>query len=336
MSEEQTNALIQMVLPPAKQRKGKTDEQIAKDVGITPSQVAAVAAQVRTNAGVDKTKEMKYLADVLGKYGVSFNPELNSEQSANLFLARKLAEADKIQDPKAKANALQRWSNYVVDYEDFDNNTATPENLMIRNKVNLNDMYPIDGYRLGSKAPKMVQRGVYDVFKTKLERSENKQYLPEYKRWLRKYLTPEQRLANPYTPEMAQKFATESSISNWTRDLVSAKATSVGFVINKIESRMVERDRNMGEGEENNEGEPEMEVTKIQQLSPQNRMKVLAKISSFTYKTKVAPFIITHLYPGFPSSYNFITNSSWFLKVKQTQKDMREFLAVNPGLNSLG
>jgi hypothetical protein len=148
---------------------------------------------------------------------------------------------------------------------------------------------------------------------------------------MHKYLAPEQRLANPYTPEMAQKFATESSISNWTRDLVSAKATAVGFVINKIDSRMVERDRNMGqEGEE--EAEPEMEVTKIQQLSPQNRMKVLAKITSFTYKTKVAPFIITQLYPGFPSNYNFITDTSGFLKVKDNQKHMREFIAANEGL----
>jgi hypothetical protein len=189
--------------PPAK--KGKTAAQIASEIGsgISEVQVKAVMAKTRFGGAQDKTAEMAELAKAVAKFGISHNPDLDSEATANRYIQKKILEAAQIKDKTRREIALAKWQNYVVDFEDLDNDISTPENLLIRSRVNPNDVYSVDGYRLSSKAPHITQRGIYDTFPTRDDRVKFSQYLPEYKRYLRKYLTPEKRMAFPFNAERA-------------------------------------------------------------------------------------------------------------------------------------
>jgi hypothetical protein len=137
---------------------------------------------------------------------VRFNPILNSPNTAGTFIAKKLSEAGNIKDPVARARAMLKWQNMTDEYKDLDGKPETPDNYIIRNKNDVNDVFAIDGLQITDRNKAIVQRGVYERFPTAAERRDNKDFIDKiYKKYLRKYLKPEDREKHPFTPELAQK-----------------------------------------------------------------------------------------------------------------------------------
>ena len=201
----------------------KTHADYAREFDIPEEKVAqllnALCGRKRSTEA-----EMEAFKTIASRYGIKHNPDLNSEVTANMWLRQKLAEAQKEKDPKKREKAMAKWSQYVVDFQDLDNDPITPENLLVLNKTNPKDIYSIDGFKLSNKAPHLVQRGIYDMFPTRAERQKFSELQPEYKRYLRKYLTPEERELHPYTIEEAQRFVHQDSIYQIVNRLVSTRS----------------------------------------------------------------------------------------------------------------
>jgi hypothetical protein len=227
-----------------------------------------------------------------------------------MWLRDRLAQAQKIKDPNQREKALAKWSAYAVDFQDLDSDPSTPENLLVYNKTDPNDIYSIDGYRLGSRAKNLVNRGVYDAFPTAWERKKNSELLPEYKRWLRKYLLPEQRELHPFTRDEAEKFVHKTTVADRVKNLVERIATYQGFTIK----------------------DPKDATTT--QIMPQNRMKIIGRICGEINNKVVKPRILLTLYP-FMKDYDWELDPNKYLKNKALGKAMDEYITKRGGIKSL-
>jgi hypothetical protein len=148
------------------------------------------------------------LKDVATRHYVKIEPDLNSEATAGAYVTKRLNAAGDNGDKKG----IEKWDNMMIGWSDLDGKPETPDNLIIRNKDDPNDLLAIDGLRLVDRTKSVVKRGVYDIFPTKEERVINKELIDQiYKKYLRKYLTQKERDAHPWGPEMAA--AIDQSIS---------------------------------------------------------------------------------------------------------------------------
>jgi hypothetical protein len=109
---------------------------------------------------------------------------------------------------------------------DLDGKPETPDNIIVYQNGDENDYYTIDGMRLTDRTKSVVKRGVYDVFPTNEQRRINDAFINKiYKRYLRQYLTPEERAVHPVNDAMvihmdAQINAKESICSRVHRAVV--------------------------------------------------------------------------------------------------------------------
>jgi hypothetical protein len=153
--------------------------------------------------------EKDALRAVAVRHGIKFIPDLNSEPTAQAWIQKKVAQAQAAGD----TGALKKLNNLIIDFQDLDNRPETVDNLIIRDRNNSQDIYAIDGLRLTDRNRVAMKRGIYDRFNTKEERSFNKDFIDKvYKKYLKKYLTPEDRARHPFTPEMAV------SMDKWIAD----------------------------------------------------------------------------------------------------------------------
>jgi hypothetical protein len=129
------------------------DEQI--------SDILSLGASKKNNFGERITPADKQaLRNIATRHHIKVEPDLNSEVTVNAWFQRKIREAENSGDTKG----LQRWQNMIVDWKDLDNKPETPDNIIIRNRNDPNDLYAIDGLRLVDRNRSVVKRGVYDLF----------------------------------------------------------------------------------------------------------------------------------------------------------------------------
>jgi hypothetical protein len=253
---------------------------------------------------------------IAGKYSMVHEPELNSEVTANMWLRKKISDAQKIKDPNQREKALARWQAYAVDFEDLDSDPSTPENLLDYNKTNPNDIYSIDGYRLGSRASNLVTRGIYDMFPTRADRNKNSDLFPEYKRYLRKYLLPEERELHLFTKEEAKKFVHKTTVAERVRQLVEEIAKAQGFVISIPDPADSDH------------------LARITQIMPQNRTAVLGKLCGEINNKIVKPKIMLNMYPQ-TATYDWGLDPNKYLSNKAINKAMNAYIEKSGGIKSL-
>jgi hypothetical protein len=134
------------------------DEQI--------SDILSLGAVKRNNFGERVTASKRQaLRDVATRHYVKIEPDLNSEATANVYITKRLNTAGDRGDTKG----IQKWSNMMTEWKDLDGKPETPNNLIIRNKNDPNDLFAIDGLRLVDRTKSVVKRGVYDMFSSKEE-----------------------------------------------------------------------------------------------------------------------------------------------------------------------
>jgi hypothetical protein len=134
--------------------------------------------------------------------------------------------------------------------------------------------------------------------------------MPEYKRWLRKFLRPEDRVAHPFTLDMAKSLIHEKGVNEVIRDLVNAKAKAMEFNISEP-------------GKDTDDGSPDYD-NMVTLIMPQKRMKVLGTIVGHIYKNSVVPRIMNAVYGR--TDYSWTTDPFKYLKSKEVQKKMKEFM----------
>jgi hypothetical protein len=91
---------------------------------VNPEQLAKIMKITR------RPPHNKLLADVVSKHGLTHIPELNSIPTAKSWIENKIQQAIKARDQKA----IERWSKYAVDYQDFDENPNTIDNVVVYKK----------------------------------------------------------------------------------------------------------------------------------------------------------------------------------------------------------
>jgi hypothetical protein len=150
--------------------------------------------------------EKDALKEVAKKHYIQMIPDLNSKATAQLWIKKKYDQANLLRDPKARKAATRKWEEMGVFEQDLDADPSTPDNLIIRNKNDVNDLYAIDGLRYTDRKRAMVNRGVFDMFTDKASRRDNKELIDKlYKKYLRKYIKPEDRVNHPFNENMVKQ-----------------------------------------------------------------------------------------------------------------------------------
>ncbi|GHU25542.1 hypothetical protein FACS189472_18730 [Alphaproteobacteria bacterium] len=137
---------------------------------------------------------------------------------------------------------------------------------------------------------------------------------PEYKRWLRKYLLPEERELHPFTREEAAKFEHQATIAEMVRKVVDDKAKAVGFVIS-IPDPLAEGD-------------------KITQITPPHRMAVIGKLFGSIYGQIVLPMLMHQLYPQV-QNYDWSVDPNKYLHSKAVKQAMKAYVLTRGGIKNL-
>ncbi|GHU18500.1 hypothetical protein FACS189472_06920 [Alphaproteobacteria bacterium] len=240
----------------------------------------------------------KLLADVISHHGISHTPELNNIATAKTWLENKIQHAIKSGDSKS----AERWSKYAVDYQDFDDNPSTIDNV-VYNKLNPGDVYSVDGYRLGSRDKSLVQRGYCGTFPTKEERRDNK-LSPEYKKYLRRYPTEEARAKYPFNEKFLLWYEDKIPLYRLILERVTEVANALGFTTKAVPD------------------DPESDV-KISNLS---YTSILSRIASDTYHHLLQIMVnqTGSLYKNLPAHYNFKQDPLKVLKIKDFTRNMKQ------------
>ncbi|GHU22490.1 hypothetical protein FACS189472_15370 [Alphaproteobacteria bacterium] len=202
------------------------------------SNILALGAPSRNNLQNNRITqaEKDSLRQLAATHQVRYNPNLNSATTARTFVSKKISDAQKIKNPTQRAAALARWQNMIDEYKDLDGKPETPDNYIIRNKNDVNDIYSIDGMRLTGRTGAIVQRGVFDQFPSVAQRRDNKEFIGKiYKKYLRKYLKPEDRAKHPFDAQMAAsidaKLTADESLFSRIATAVRAVLASWGVTV---------------------------------------------------------------------------------------------------------
>ncbi|GHU20117.1 hypothetical protein FACS189472_10930 [Alphaproteobacteria bacterium] len=241
----------------------------------------------------------KMLADVISHHGITITPELNNIATAKTWLENKIQHAINSGDSKS----AERWSKYAVDYQDFDDNPSTIDNVVVYNKSNPGDVYSVDGYRLGSRDKSLVQRGYYGTFPTKEERRDNK-LSPEYKKYLRRYPTEEARAKYPFNEKFLMWYEDKIPLYRLVLERITLVANALGFTT-KVDPE-----------------DPSSDV-KISNLS---YTTILSRIASETYHHLLQVMVNQSgsLYTKLPERYDFKTDPLKVLKIKDFTRNMKQ------------
>ncbi|GHU24811.1 hypothetical protein FACS189472_17850 [Alphaproteobacteria bacterium] len=139
------------------------------------SSILSLGAPSRNNLQKNRISQADKdaLRTLAATHQVKYNPNLNSEITAKAFITKQAAAASKIKNSNQRAAAVAKWQNMITEYRDLDNKPETPDNLILRNRNDNNDIYSIDGMRLTGRTNAIVQRGVFDQFPTKDQRRDN-------------------------------------------------------------------------------------------------------------------------------------------------------------------
>jgi hypothetical protein len=181
---------------------------------------------------------------------------------------------------------------------DLDGKTETPDNIIVYQNGNENDYYAIDGMRLTDRTNSVVKRGVYDIFPTKEQRRINDAFINKiYKKYLRQYLTPEERAVHPFNEAMvtrmdAQITAKESIYSRVHRAVVQM-LKSWGFTMKKPDGSAL--------------------------LTFNHYGSITGKVASYYYKTEILPLLASN-----SSWRDRIPNSKQFFLTEQGKAVMND------------
>jgi beta-mannanase len=90
-------------------------------------------------------ESMEHLANIVGlkNRGIKFNSDLNSANTAQIWLSKKLSNAP-------SEAARQEILKYAVEEADLDNNPDTRDNVIVYSDKDLGKILSIDGYQLTS------------------------------------------------------------------------------------------------------------------------------------------------------------------------------------------
>jgi hypothetical protein len=110
---------------------------------------------------------MKNFAYIVGlkNRGISYNPELNAANTAQLYIAK-----HKMQAPTLREKA--DWDKWGVVEADLDNNTDMRDNVIVYDDFAAGKIRSIDGYGITSGQKKVNQRNIYSAFPIKEVRSD--------------------------------------------------------------------------------------------------------------------------------------------------------------------
>jgi hypothetical protein len=185
----------EVVLGTAKpERIARVKQQYPKMTDSEISNILSLGAPSHNLGQRIKQEDRDALKALAARHQVEYNPTLNAPITANAFIQKKIAEASKIRDPIAKSRAMLRWQNMTGEFKDLDGKPETPDIFILRNKNDTNDVFAIDGLHITDRNKAIVQRGVYGRFPTSAQRRDNKDFIDKvYKKYLRKYLKPEDR-----------------------------------------------------------------------------------------------------------------------------------------------
>jgi hypothetical protein len=164
------------------------------NVELNPEQIKKILAVTRRPPPRKVPyQDNKMLAGIISKHGIRQIPDLNNITTAQAWLAAKMNKAIKDNDQKA----FDKWAKCSVDYQDFDDDPRTIDNVVVHNRDDPGDVFAIDGYKFGPRDSNLVQRGYYGTYTTKHDRKENKLTL-EYRKYLRRYQTEKARNDHPF------------------------------------------------------------------------------------------------------------------------------------------
>jgi hypothetical protein len=171
-------------------RKKKADEILR----IKPSKINRERAAPNPYGGYP-AESIEDLAKIVGKKnrGIKYNPDLNSANTAQIWLNKKLYNAPS----EAVRNEILK---YAVEEGDLDDNPDTRDNGIVYSDRNLGKFYLIDGNQLTSGQKKINQCNIYSAFQVREVRSDvlSSQYRSDLKAWLRKYPTPKEQQKHPF------------------------------------------------------------------------------------------------------------------------------------------
>jgi hypothetical protein len=172
--------------------------------------------------------DTKALANVISRYGVRHIPELNSIPTAKLWLDNKISLAEKIKDDNARAREVAKWQRYTADYQDFDDNPATVDNVVVYDSANPGNVYSVDGYRLASRDKSLAQRGHYTAFPDKAQRKANK-LTPQENKYLKRYPTEEARIKHPFDDKFIAWYNYKVPLHRLVSSYVDGLVRRIGF-----------------------------------------------------------------------------------------------------------
>jgi acyl-CoA synthetase (NDP forming) len=182
---------------------------------------------------------MENLAEIVGlrNRGIKFTPDLNSANTAQMWLNKKkaMAQSDAV---------LAELNKYKVEEADLDNNPNTRDNVIVYSDRELGKIYSIDGYQLTSGQKKMNQRNIYSAFPIKEVRSDvvNSAHKTDLKAWLRKYPTPQRQRNHPFETFVREKSAFEI-LKNEIKDFLVEYGISMHTKANQQGNRSVHSQR---------------------------------------------------------------------------------------------
>jgi hypothetical protein len=244
----------------------------------------------------------KRLAELISHHGIIQNPELNSIPTAKSWLDKKIADAQK----RGNDREVARWSKYDVDYQDYDDNPLTIDNVVVYNTADPGDVYAVDGYRMKSRDDDLIQRGYYTTYPTAAERKTNK-LTPEYRAYLRKYPTEELRAKYKFDQKFVDYFNEKESLYTLMHKYITEKATVIGFT-------------------------PRVDPTNAisdTKVAPWHYTPILSKVTSRIYHDVLKVLAADKndsLYNNIGitwASYNFNTDPYKILKVKDFMRNMK-------------
>ncbi|GHU20826.1 hypothetical protein FACS189472_12840 [Alphaproteobacteria bacterium] len=241
----------------------------------------------------------KLLADVISHHGISHNPELNDIQTAQNWLQNRIERAAQAGDKKA----YERWQKYAFDYQDFDDNPNTIDNVVVYNRENPGDVYSVDGYRLGSRNKSLVQRGYYGTFPTAEERKENK-LSPEYAKYLSRYPDPRERLKHPFNDKFIAWYDDKLPLYKIIKEYVTGIANGVGFTI-RVDPN---------------------DTTSDTKINNKSHTTIISRVSSKAYRHVRNNLFKAEgsLYTKLPSNYDFIQGDPLkLLDIMDFKKNMK-------------
>jgi hypothetical protein len=207
-------------------KQAKMDAFIAKagSQKIGQGDLDAFLYEMNSRPGTSSTMKDEYssgLGYILSKYDLRHNPTLNSEASAQLWIDQRIQKLSVVpagetrQEKAARERELNKMRHLAIETLDMDSDTTTPDNVVLIDSSKTEDnIYSIDGFRLGNIGRAMLQRESYDFMPDRATRGINKELLKVRRKWSAKYTTEAERAAHPFTREEIARIQTAGSVRN--------------------------------------------------------------------------------------------------------------------------